>query len=298
VYSLKLGASVLDDIMSQRVTEGFTISEEAAGGDVDITHQSIMMGEPKFDFTTKQLASLLGAMSNSGGLARLSQDMSTLSGGAVLYWQKRLAGGVFTTGSAHLTTTCAKGIMNVTSITAERNRDVDVAVEGVGLSADGVTHPFVEASAAALATKGAADERFVLGDVIVEEVLLDNLTRVVVRPNIELEILRTNSDGYPTLIAIKSRKPIIELTGFDIGAGLNGLAVTQAETTITFRKRAKGGMYVADETAEHVSLTVAGMITRSEKSASGLESGEATYELRVANDGTNALMTWNLATAL
>lgn len=301
LYSLALGsATVIDDLVSQMVQEGYVISEEPGGGQVDVEHQGVLSGEPVFEFVTKQLASALGAMGTSGGLARLSQSIAALTGGVELNWQARANAGIHASGSAHLSTTCAAGMLVLQQLVAERNRDAEATFRGVGLSSDGLTHPFVEASSQALPTKGPVDERFCLGDVTVEEVVLDNVTGITLRPNIELEVLRTNSDVFPTLISIKSRKPVLELRGYELNAAMDRVVATQAETLISLRKRDStgAGNYVSDDTSAHITLTCAGLVTRPERRAQGIETAECTYELRVKNDLTNALIAWNLAAAL
>jgi hypothetical protein len=110
-------------------------------------------------------------------------------------------------------------------------------------------------------------------------------------------ITTLSSDGelYDTFAGIGTMDPVVTVTGYnplwlaDGVVPLAGLSATQANTTVYLRKRAAGATFVADETAEHISLAFAGLArVTSAFESSDRKPGMATIAVEVIYDGTLA----------
>jgi hypothetical protein len=84
------------------------------------------------------------------------------------------------------------------------------------------------------------------------------------------------------------------------GVPLLGLTGTQANTTIKLRKRLTGAApFVADATAEHISINTAGILSIDKAfSSSGNKRGEIAYKLTTRFDGTNVPLVFSTTATL
>jgi hypothetical protein len=101
-------------------------------------------------------------------------------------------------------------------------------------------------------------ERFTLGPTTLESEALTGITNFNLDFGITARSEGADSDIWDTIVTIEQILGVLTLRGKDpswFGAGvipLAGLAVTHANTAVYLRKRAAGGSFVADLTAEHI----------------------------------------------
>jgi hypothetical protein len=113
-----------------------------------------------------------------------------------------------------------------------------------------------------------------------------------------------DSDIWDGFSWVQSVLPSIRLDGVkkrwldSTGIPLTGLICTHANSSIIFRKRAAGGTFVAQGTAEHVKATFAGLaVVPTVFEADGNAPGTVSIEIPINWDGTNNPVVMNTATA-
>jgi hypothetical protein len=121
-----------------------------------------------------------------------------------------------------------------------------------------------------------------------------------------LRVRKDSSDSeiWPQFVSIEVAQPRITLRGNRskwfgaAGVPLAGLNGTHANTSLYLRKRAAGGTFVANATAEHIKFTAAGLAYVDKPgSFSGNNPGETSITLVTKYDGTNYPITVNTAIA-
>ena len=149
-------------------------------------------------------------------------------------------------------------------------------------------------------------ERFTLGPVTIESILLAQVRRFELDFGIEVKTEGSDSDIWDTYCSIESIQPTLTLRGIDLnwwkdsgGVPLTGKAATHANTKIYLRKRAAGATFVADETAQHIKFTADGLAHIDDGfSADANNKAEASLVLPMRYDGTNNPLVVNTASAI
>lgn len=262
-------------------------------------YASLVEQKPVLGFTSYELARVLG----KGDSGRPWAKVDSWGAGYKQYLASRLAGGLYTSGGAHRSLSVAKGLMVVRRIMAEHLGDAEIDVDLLALSADGVAAAVVKADNATLPTRPTA-ERFTLGAWEVAGVALAGITRVTIDTGITIDHRSTDSLPLPTFAGVQQYTPTITIEGLTqawwSGSGLGDFAAagTQANTVGFFRKRDRGGVFVADETAEHVSVAAECLVHVQGGDASGTDDAPITIVLEVLDDGTNELLTFDTTAAI
>jgi hypothetical protein len=290
-YAVSMGATLIGGITRQNLALGSEIRGEATSGEVWARFQALYAQAAAPSFTTLQVAAALAVCGAAG------TDITNLSGGLALYAQKHLHGGTRTTGANHRKYAMAAGILYPTQLTAEHRGDAELSYAAV-ITSNGVNDPLIITDGVSLPTISADAARYTLGPITVGGIALSQKMRLSINFGIGVRGEASDSEIHDTLASIATITPVISITGSDIewlkssgGVPIAGLAGTHANTTIFLRKRAAGGTFVGDNTAEHLKMTAAGTIHVTEPMGGGMAGAETTVSIPCYYDGTNAPLT-------
>lgn len=273
------------------VQPGIEVIEAMAAGSLDPQLIATAFAEPKVDFTSRDLATVLAGLSIYNG-----RDVTT---SGTIQWEKRLDGGAYTSSTTHMNLVSTGGLLYAKEFSAKQDDK-----EGASISLtfcprwDGTNLPLVVNNGVALAGTPAANAVHALGPVIFEGAQLDGIQSVSVKTGIEVAFKRHSGELYSRVVTIIKRKPTIEIElNNNPFAGTLTLGGTYAISTgivAYFQKVTPGGGRVAIGTAEHVS---AGTTTGAYRldSISGSKGEHATVKMTVIPTGT---LSMSAATAI
>ncbi len=237
-------------------------------------------------------------------LSGLRITAATLGSGLTTYQQKIAEGGIRMSGANHDTHNFKEGLLYPTSMECSHQQDLLLDYD-LCTTYDGTNNPVVIATNTSLPTPPADAERFTLGPITLGGIVFAQHTGVSVNFGINAQSEGAESEIWDTFCWIETGQPTLTIRGvdkkwFDAAAvPLTGLALTHANTKVYFRKRAAGGTFVADGTAEHIKLTLCGLATiETAWDASGSGKGTVAIKLDTNYDGTNLPIVINPASAI
>lgn len=237
-------------------------------------------------------------------LSGLKISAATVGSGLTLYQQSVAEGAIRTSGSNHDSFNFKEGLLYPTTLSADHQGDAKLEYD-CHATYDGTNDPVVLATSVALPTAAADAERFTLGPCTLGGVLFTQQMGVSISFGLKCNSEGADSDIWDTFSWIEEVQPTLTLTGVDkrwFNASfvpLAGLAMTHANTKIYLRKRAAGGKFVADATAEHIKLTICGLATvENGWQATGSGKGTVSLKLDTNYDGTNLPIVINPASAI
>lgn len=281
-------ATVLGGIVSQAINLGTETRALITSGEVFARFLSIVAQNPGATFATHAIAKALAYVGLNG-----KRILSTTNPGLNLFAQAKQEGAARTTGSTHRKYNIREGLIIPTSLTVDHQGDVIINYQ-VLATTDDTNDPIIETDSVALPTGIVDDERFTIGPITLESVLIPQVKSLNIEFGVQARAEGSDSDKHPTFAVIDSIQPVININGVDAewlkAANIprNGLAITHANTSIFLRKRAQGGTFVADGTAEHIKFTGDGIAHVSQSfGASSPNDGEVSITIPLHNDGTN-----------
>jgi hypothetical protein len=301
LYAVKVGAATFGGITATNLPMDTQLGGEAASGELYRRILYIMSQGHQPSFTTLSIATALAA---TGGMA---VDVAGLSGGLVFYAQKYKDGGS-REATGHRSYAFTKGLLFPQTLSCDHRGDATLAYGANLVSTDGATSPLVVTDSATLPSLANQTERYSLGKVTIGAIDLtaeNELQSIQLAFGVSVVAEGGVSNVYDTLSYVVSWAPVLTLTGRNPEwvkstlIPLFGKTATHANTTIYLRKRAAGGTFVADGTAEHVKITAAGLaIPEDIFNASGMDRGTTSVRLETLYDGTNAPIIINTASAI
>jgi hypothetical protein len=293
-----VSTTVLGGITRQNVRTGSEVRSETRSNEVYPRFQALVAQRPVATFATSAIADAL----DEAGLTGL--DLDSLLVGLHLYAQAGADGGTRASGAAHRKYTIADGLLIPRAITCDHQGDAEIDYEVVA-TYDGSNDPIVPADGVALPAGITDAERFTLGPVTLQGITFDHLTRFNLDFGIRARAEAADSDIWPTIVTIEEIMGVLRLRGKDplwlsaTKIPLQGKAVLHATTSVYLKKRASGGTFVADATAQHIKFTVDGLATIEEVfDAAGTATGETELALPLRFDGTNDPVVVNTASAI
>ncbi len=302
LHAMLFGASSkIGCITRQDITPSFTLSGGIIGGNVYSSFKGIAGCKVAGTVSTKDFASAW-AVHGFPGVAITSVGSNTLK----LYAIKLLDGGTRTSGSVHRLYTINKGIFYPVSTRASHQGPLEHTM-GIAMVYDGTNAPFVESDTAAAQTTVTDNVEFTLGPISIGGVAHTQVRDVNFDWGVGVETFGGDSDIYDTMGCITTVSPKATIRGVSIdwvkaaGIPLTGKACTSANTKIYFRKRADGGSFVANETAQHISVVIDGLcyITDAGSFGSSNAPGECSLVIEASlPSGGSAPLTVNAATAI
>lgn len=237
-------------------------------------------------------------------LSGLKISAATVGTGLTLYAQKIAEGAIRTAGANHDSWNFKEGLLYPTSLSCDHQGDARLQYD-CHATWDGTNNPVVIAANVALPTAPPDAERYTLGAVTLGGILFTQQVGITLNFGLKCNTEGADSDIWDTFAWIEEVQPTITLSGIDkkwfdaTMVPLTGLALTHANTKIYLRKRAAGGTFVADGTAEHVKFTLAGMATVEDGwQGTGGGKGTVTLKLDTQYDGTNLPLVINPASTI
>jgi len=293
VDSAKIGAITKQNIAIENEVNGEPTSGEIYRRWLSLYKQRVAPG-----FSTLAIAAALDAVGVVGA------SIDDMAAGLTFYAQKHAQGSSRSAGAVHRKFTMTGGILVPRTLTVEHGGDATLDYEAV-VTFDGVNDPVVWTDAVTLPTGFTDGERFTLGPTTLGGELLEEKTRMVLDFGITAEGEGADSDIWATLASIRTVLPSMTLDGLDIEwlkstcIPLTGKQATHANSTVYLRKRKLADQFEDDATAEHIALTVDGMIVPDEAfSASDTTPGTVSLTVPLRYDGTNAPMTIDTSAAI
>jgi hypothetical protein len=301
LYAVKIGSTVIGAISKRGIRTGAEVRQQATSGEVFARFQALYAINAMADFETEQLAVALGACALTG-------TALTSAAPFVAYAQKNAEGGTRTSGSAHRKYTINEGIVIPRRLTCEHQGDAKLHYE-VLATYDGTNEPVVVSESQSLPSVTDA-ERFTIGAITLADAdgvttyTLPQVKRIEIDFGIAAETVGADSDIYPTSCRIVEIQPSIRLTGIDSEwwksnvIPLTGRNIQNSGTKIYLRKRAAGGSFTSDATAEHIKFAAAGMAVVEGFDSSGNALDEVSVYFPLKFDGSNNPITINPASAI
>lgn len=299
IHAVRIGATTIGGITRTALRTGTEVRQEATSGEVYARFQALYAQKPMAEFQTRSIAVALGACALAG-------TALTSSAPFVMFAQKNTEGGGRTSGSSHRKFTINEGLVIPRRLTCEHQGDAVLDYE-VLATYDGSNEPVVLAESQALLSPTDA-ERFTLGSVSLHDgssaYALPQIRRLEIDFGIAAETVGADSDIWDTSCRIVEVQPSITLAGIDSEwwkdsvIPLTGRSIAHASTAIYLRKRAAGGTFEDDETAEHIKFTAAGLATIEGLDGSGNALKECSLRFPLRFDGTNNPIVINTASAI
>lgn len=299
IHACKIGSTVIPAITKRGIRFNTDIRNEPTSGEIYARFQAIYAQNPDGDFLTRAIAIALGACA-LGGTALTS------SAPFLAYAQKNTEGGGRTSGSNHRKVTINEGIIVPRKLTCEHQGDA-VLEYHVMATYDGSNAVVTLAESEALLSVTDA-ERFTIGGITLNDgstsYTFDHVRRLEIDFGLNAEVIGADSDIWPTSSRIQDIMPSIRLTGFDnmwwssTKVPLAGLSIGHSSTAIYLRKRAAGGTFVANGTAEHIKFTACGLAVIEGFDGSGNSLDETSLYMPLKYDGTNNPIVINTASAI
>lgn len=289
----------LGAIESVNIQHGAEHRAETTSGAIYPTHAAIVSQNPVADFTSYALQDCLDQI-GIGGLS-----IASLASGLDLYAYKHADGGGRATGSNHRKYTATKGLIVPTRLTCEHRGDAMIAYN-VLPTWDQTNDPLVESDSVAVPSAPTDDERFTIGGVTIGGVTIDEIRNFELDFGMNAKTEGVDSNVYDTHASIVEVLAVLTLRGINLewlkstAIPRAGLAGTHANTTLYLRKRSQAGAgYLADGTAEHVKMTMAGLAMIEDIFSGGGENpAECSLRLVAKFDGTNAPVVFTTASAI
>lgn len=262
---------------------------EATSGEVYPRHQAIMAVKPIADFSSYCIADCLDAIPITG------KSISAMATGLDLHAYKHEHGAGRAGTLSHRKYTIGDGMIIPSRISADHRGDALMTCN-VLTTWDGTNDPVVITDLQTVPTQGDDDQRFTIGKCTIGSVLISDIRSWELDFGVNAVTEGADSDLYDTHVSIVDCKPVLTLRGIDIewlkaaSIPLVGKAATHLTTTVYLRKRLQTSAgFVANATAEHISMTMDGLAWIDELYASrGKGPTECSLKLAARFDGTNA----------
>ena len=298
LYGVSVGSSLLGGITRQSIPPNIAERGEASSGEVYPRFQSIVGMRPMLQFDTLAISSALNL------IGALGTSIAGLTGGLSFYAQKHTDGGSRAGSSSHRKYNAVKGLLIPRRLSVGHQGDATLTYEAYA-TYDGTNDPLALTDSVSLPSGIADDERFTLGPVTIGAVALGQVRQLDLDFGINVQTEGADSEIWDRYCSIITVKPVLTLRGVDVQwwksdkVPLAGLAGTHANTAIYLRKRAAGGTFVADATAQHIKLTLAGLVLLGDgHAASGSGAAEVSLSVPTKYDGTNAPLVVTLSSAI
>lgn len=276
------------------------VIKDPTGGRAYTEQVTIASVKPRFTGSSFDLPKIIDAFGLTG---RLLQDAMSKPG--IALYQAKYGNGSLASGSAHRRLRFARSHARINRISVGHRQDAQAEFEAVALW-DGTNNPLVIEGSQALPTLPASSGRWTLHSLVVESVTIECNIQLDIDFGITIDAFGCDSDVFDTHLHINQIAPMITITSLDpenfadAKAALIGLVGTQANSKLILRKRtANLASFVADATAEHISINFAGVILPTDAhNASGNQKAQSTFRIETIWDGTNAPLVFDTTYAI
>jgi hypothetical protein len=216
---------------------------------------------------TEDVAGVIGAAADIE-----TAGLPISAGTITIPFEKRSHLSTFASGSNHYALTGANGLVIPTSFQADGAGNASASLELITFSTNGTTAPLAEATSQALGST-AFNALYALGPVVLNGTTLTRVAGVVIRTGLVAAPEWNSAETYPREVFIRPPiLPTIEIRCYDVEEITGALGGWLAGTSLVvyFRKRAAGGTFVADLTAQHLKFSFADGIVDAGLGGSGV----------------------------
>jgi len=292
LYAANINTVLIDQIESFNYDAGLQKLMLRVDGSVDPTYIAIGNQSPRISLTTSKIATALGLCS-IGGLAMTA---------GTFFFQQIASGGTRATGSSHTKLAATTGFVIPRRLSAQLNQPATIEYDVICLSNAGAA-PITATKSQALAGTPDADECYVAGKVAINGTALSGVQSISIDFGITEIVMSGDGDVYPSFAAVMSRQPriTIEVPDTDLLAdfGTEGDVQGATDSIVYLRKVSEGGTRVADETEEHISLTIDdGHVSVDSANASTDQPATASVMIDPVFDGTNDILVIDTTAAI
>lgn len=276
------------------------VLKDQTGGRFYPEQITIASVKPRLTFNTYDLPKAIDGFGLTG---RLLQDAVSKPGIALI--QQKHNNGSVASGSVHRRLRMPRSHARINRLTVSHRQDAQAECEAVALW-DGTNDPLEIEGSQALPTLPASQGRWTLHSVVVESATIECNIQVDIDFGIQIDAFGCDSDLFDTHLHLNQIAPMINITSLDpenfadAKAKLTGLVGTQVNSKIVLRKRTPSqASFVADATAEHISINFAGVIVPVDvHNASANQKAQSTFRIETAWDGTNAPLVFDTTYAI
>lgn len=270
-YDAILGASTIRQLMRSTFDPQQKFDKRAAAGATAVSQIPLMEAEPRWQAESQDLVGVLTAIPLATGLA-------IASGTVTLPFEARAQGATFQSGSNHYSVSGSNLLAVVTEIKGQIGGFASCDIEARFRSTDGLTVPYTENSAVALAAS-AFNATFRMGPCVVNGVTVTDLQRTSVKTGLEITARRGSGGIYPDILNLNTPfEPMIEISAWNLAQ--SSPAIT---SVVQYFRRQQDGAPVADGTASHIAITLTGGITQT-GSVGGSEGDDSDKSLTFHGD--------------
>lgn len=208
------GTLNLNQLREQSLNAGSRYRIIRPGGALNPAAHILSQANPTKRFFTSDLFTILPVIDIANGLA--------CSGGSAMRYQKRIPGGAFYTGGAHLTQTTPTGFLHIVSISVDIDSETgaEAELEYVPLSSDG-TNPITNTDSVDFTSVSAPayNSQYFMGGQWLGATQVESLTALRVTPGITFTARRVDGGVFPRYGAssITRRDPMKEMTYLNAG---------------------------------------------------------------------------------
>jgi hypothetical protein len=292
-----LNSTRIKGVTRGSVETGVEVAGESYSGSPYVAYKYVRAVKPRATFETVAVASSLAAC-GIGGLS-----LASLGAGLQVWAQKATKGSIRASGSVHRSYTLRDGILVPVSLSVDHAGDARLGYAAT-VTYDGTNSPIVISDNQALPTIDANTEIFGMGPLVIGGSTYVGARQYQIDFAIKVAAEGADGDIYDTCAWIQLIDPKITVRGVNqewlksTAIPLNGKAVLHASTTIYLRRRGATD-FVANNQAQHISITVAGLATiGTAVDASGTNAAEQTLVIDSQHDGTNAPLIINTAATI
>lgn len=257
IYDVSFDALLLSQVLSVDIQSNVGLYKGRVSGGLDPDFIAVNKAEPRVQFKTGDLATLLGGIDLTTGL-RVGGN-----GGAAFPFNERDGGGTFSDGAATILSS-TRGFAHITSIDAQQDSEEGaVAMVEFIPTWDASTKPIESTNEETLSAESFVS-CFALGPSKIGATTIAGIIGASVKPGLGLLLKQYQGAVFVGQVFINLRDPQFVFT-FEDMASVNAFGAMYgaigSTATQFFRKRVDGGTYVANGTGQHISFTLSGGIS-------------------------------------
>lgn len=293
-------ATVIGSLTSVSAPIDQEVLKEETAGQVYPEQISVVSQKPRATFNSFDLPKVIDAF---GLLGRKVVEGTGKPGFAIT--QAKYDNGALVSGSNHRRLKFPLSHSRINRLSVSHRQDAQVECETVAIY-DGSNDPVVIEGSQALPSLPSSPGRWTIGAVQVGGQAITCKIQLDIDFGFSVDAFGCDDEHWDSHFHVNQAAPQISITSLDpenfsdSKVILEGLVGTHANTKIVLKKRtASQASYVADATAEHIEITLAGVILVTDAhNASGNQKAQSTYQVEAAWDGSNAPLLFDTAYAI
>lgn len=255
ISMIDLDGTVIPQIRDRRLSPGVEDKNASTSSDLESGFAGLFpaMDRENLSFSTEAVAIALGKI-GLDGFALTAQAPLTC------YKRRLQHGGSRASGSVHKRDVISGGAVIPVSLESALDDYATLSVQAFASSSDGSAVPIATTENVALPAMTATQEAFTAGPAKVNNVMIDLVQRISIDYGYQMKTYRGGNDEQVTVVVQMRREPVITIETLDWDSiqtlGLTYGAAVSATTRTWLRKVQKGGRFIANNVAQHISHTV------------------------------------------